>query len=414
MTKSLLRGSLILLIGLNFVNLVNYLFNVLMGRMLGPEDYGLLISLFALIYIVAVPSTTIITVAMKFTSDYKARGEIGKINSLLRYLSKRVALLSLICFILIAVASPFIAQFIHSPSVAPIILVGVSLIMFFLIPVNRGILQGLQNFTDFVVNSNIDPIVKIILGVFLVWIGWGVNGTLTAMIVAGIAAYVFSFLSLRNFLSPNNQIIETKKIKEYSFSSLIALFLIAVFINIDIILVKHYFSPEEAGHYGALATLGKIILFASTPIVSAMFPMIAERHEQKKHHFDLLFNTLAMVSAVSSIVVIIYYLAPQLVIKYLFGPQYITVYPYLGAFGVAVLLYSLVNVMVNYYLSIHRLKFIPWLLVMAVLEIMLITFYHQNFAQIINILILTMGATLFGLMFMHLLEKKDRILNLRQ
>lgn len=412
-TRALVRGSLILLIGLNFVNVANYLFNLLMGRMLGPEDYGLLISLFALIYIIGVPSATIATVAMKFTAEYRAQGKQEKINPLLRYLSKRIALLALTAFLIIAFASPLIADFIHAPSIWPIILIGLSLFTLFLIPINRGILQGLQRFGAYAVNSNIDPILKILLGILLVWLGWRVDGALIAMIAAALIAYLISFFHLKEFLRPSSQNIDTTKIKNYSFSSLIALLLLALYINIDVILVKHYFSAQEAGYYGALATLGKIILFASTPIVGAMFPIIAERNEQNKGHWRVLFAALTMVLAISVLILIIYFFAPGLAIKYLFGTQYLAAVPYLGWFGLAILLYSLVNAMVNYYLSVHSLKFIPFLLITAILEILLMVFYHDNFMEIIKILIATTGATLAGLLAMYGWERKERIGQMR-
>ena len=50
--------------------------------------------------------------------------------------------------------------------------------------------------------------------------------------------------------------------------------------NIDVILVKHYFSADEAGHYAALSQLGKIIIFGTGAIASVMFPLVVERFEK--------------------------------------------------------------------------------------------------------------------------------------
>ena len=48
---SLFFSGTIFLIGAISVAVLNYLYHLFMGRMLGPSDYGILGSLFALIYI---------------------------------------------------------------------------------------------------------------------------------------------------------------------------------------------------------------------------------------------------------------------------------------------------------------------------------------------------------------------------
>ena len=50
--------------------------------------------------------------------------------------------------------------------------------------------------------------------------------------------------------------------------------------NIDILMVKHFFRPDVAGLYAAIALVGRLLYFGAWSIVSAMFPVSAESKEK--------------------------------------------------------------------------------------------------------------------------------------
>ncbi len=110
------------------VNVSNYLFQVFMGRSLGPADYGILASLFSLFMILSVPAGVLQTVTAKYTSNFRAHKKLGKIAKLVKGLLKRVSLFGLLGFILFIIASKFISSFLHIPSRLPVIITGVALI----------------------------------------------------------------------------------------------------------------------------------------------------------------------------------------------------------------------------------------------------------------------------------------------
>ena len=129
----------------------------------------------------------------------------------------------------------------------------------------------------------------------------------------------------------------------YSWPTLLASILLAVSINLDIILVKHYFPAEEAGLYAAVSTIGKIILYATGPIVSVMFPMISEQTAKKEKHYKIFLLSLTMTLVGALIILGIYVIAPGKVISILYGGTYASLYYLLPQVGVAVLFYALIN-----------------------------------------------------------------------
>ncbi len=46
--------------------------------------------------------------------------------------------------------------------------------------------------------------------------------------------------------------------------------------NIDLVLVKHFFPSYEAGQYAAVALVGRVLFYASWAVIHAMFPIAAQ------------------------------------------------------------------------------------------------------------------------------------------
>ena len=65
--------------------------------------------------------------------------------------------------------------------------------------------------------------------------------------------------------------------------------------NSDVLIVRHFFPAEAAGYYAALALTGRIVFFATWSVVTAMFPIVAQRHRRGEAHRSLLFVSLGVV-----------------------------------------------------------------------------------------------------------------------
>jgi len=407
-----LRSSSIFFIGAIVGSIFNYLFAMSMGRMMGPTNYGVLVALFSWMALITIPTGVVATVAIRFTAAFKTRNEIGKIQSLFYLLSKNIFYIALAVAVILAAAAGPINKFLNIPSRLPTILLGVAIIFMFLIAVTRGILQGLQKFTQLSLNISIDPFIKLLLGLTLVYFGLNVNGALLALIVAVAAAYYLSFVALKNmsfnFRREQAQ-IDTAAIKSYFKDVFWAFLILTLFVNIDIILVKHFLSAEQAGYYGALSTMGKIVMFISLPITGVMFPMVTGLYEKGEKHWRLLFGSLGLIMILGLAVIAFYFAFPQFAVKALFGSQYLSVARFLPLFGLAILLYSLSYAFVNYFLSIKKRLFLWPLTLIALLEPVLIWLYHDSFLTIIKILISVFGLTLAALVMLYILSKKPQL-----
>lgn len=405
-----LKGGGVLFIGMSVVNVGNYLFNLVLGRKLGPVDYGIFVSLNSVLAFTSVIGSTFLTTAMKFTSEFKASNQLGKTGTLIKYLNNKSIFIGIFITLIVMLLSKPIADFLNIGANTPVLILALYFLIIFSLSVNRGVLQGLQNFITLSINMAIEPILKIIFALIFIVIGFRINGAFGAVVIATLIVYLISFIPLKKLLLKNDEKIDLKMIWQYSGSTLIAFVFLSVLSFLDVVLVKHYFNPHDAGIYSALTTTSKIILYVSIPIISAMFPMISELHSKNKRHFPILAQTFIIVSVISLLGLSFFVIFPTFTINLLFGNQYLSAANYLGGLSLAFLLLTLSYVLIHYYLSIKKTGFIWLLFIAASVETLLIILYHNSFNQIINDLIISFGLLLFGLVMIYISSKKEQII----
>ena len=378
------------------VNVSNYLFHICMSRSLGPADYGILASLFSLLMIISVPAGTLQTVITKYTSNFKAHKELAKIKMLLIALFKRVSLFGLTGFVLFILARKYIASFLHIPTTIPVIILGIALILTIISPLLLGVLQGLQKFGYFGAVMIIGTLAKLLFGILLVYLGWKVNGALLGLTLGGLAGILFAIIPLRRIIKQHQSDCDLNLPQIYGYFLPVAAMLLCLMMltNVDIVLVKHFYSPSQAGNYAAASILAKIIFYLPGAIGMVMFPKTSELHALGEESMPVLKKSLLYAAILCGGTLVLYLTIPSFLVNVLFGKQYSSIIPLMGIFGLAMFFFSLANILFLYQLSLHRLKFLWILIIGTLLEITLIVLFHTSLLQVILILLIV-GLFLF-------------------
>lgn len=397
LNSKLLKDNLILLIGTNLAGFLAFLYHFYMGRVLGPEDYSVLVVVISFSYIMNVFILGIQAAVSKYVAIYKVRNSTEKINYLLRRSILKLGIVGLIAILVFILFAKYVAGFLNM-TVMPLYIVSFLILFSLILPLCRGVLQGLQDFKYLGINLAVEGIVKISLGVLFVWFGWKVNGATLAYVLGFGIPILFALFPLRDYLKKNDvKSIESKEIYQYALPMLVMLIALTAFFSIDVILVKHFFSGLDAGYYSSLSILGKIIFFGCISISQVMFPKVSEMHELKGKSKGLLYKSIGMIGLLIIPIILLYFLIPEFIIKIVYGVSYLPVAPLLGWFGLFMGLFSLVYLVSFYLMSINKTRFVIVLFLVDVLEVILINYYHTSLTNIITILI---GLTLFNLLFL--------------
>lgn len=403
-SNPLAHGSFFMVSSSLLVNFLNYIFNVFVVRLLGPVNYGVFAALISLLTILSVPSSALTTAATKFTAGYKGEGDIGKIKTLFLILFKYLLIAGVVTFVIVTIFSSQIAKFLNINDLTPVVLIGLAFLIIFPQTALNGLLQGMQSFTFLSLNSIFSAVVKLIGGLGLVYLGLSVNGALMGFILAIFLPFLTSVYILRNYFGNGQSDINWKSFLKYTPVAALTLLGLTFLITNDIILVKHYFNTFDAGIYSSLSLVGRVILFVSSPISVVMFPLIAERYSSKKSYYHYLFYSISLVTLASLSVTVFYFLFPEFSVNFFFGKRFIGATPYLGFFGIFITLYSICNILVSFFLSVHKTKVAIFLIAAAALQWLLISLFHSNFWEVIGASVVTSALLTLTLLLYLLLD----------
>ncbi len=400
----LLKGSAIVMVGSLIASFLNYLFQFLVGRFLSPADYGTLVSLFSILYIVGIPGGVLGTTATKFASQYKAHNDFEAVTATLVWVEKVVAVLGLILFCLAFFFQNHLAEFlkIADPRLPTVFFIFIALS--FLGAAPTGFLQGLARFKAYSFVSVLSSALKILLGAGLAFLGlgiWGVVGGLIVMNILSIAACLFLLKKNLRARFEESSFSPSDLIKYALPAAAVLLGLVSLY-NMDVILVKHFFSPEEAGVYGSVVMLGRIIFFGLGSVQLVMFPLASEKFENGGEPLGIFKKSLLLVGAGAAVGVSTYFLFPTILVKIFFGSGYLAAVPYLGLFAVFMGLYAVVDLFSRFSLSVRDFRPATILVVFAVLQAGLICFFHQSIFQVIFVNIGVMIGLLSAFGFNYL------------
>lgn len=381
---SLIKSGTILFAASMLGNVSNYLFQFFMSRRLTVEDYGAMNSMFSILGITGIPATTVMFVVAKYVSEFSVKGDKGSISVLYRNSLIKMAALGGVCFFPFLVFGASISGYLKINGVLPVVIVGAGVFSAFIVTVNLGALQGLKSFFYLGAGTGLLGAVKLVLGIVLIFAGFGFNGAVSAAAFSGFFVFAITAIPLSGYLKGNRgSTVNGGEILSYSIPVLLSSLAFAVLTNIDLILVKHIFSPEEAGMYSAVSVLGKTILYLPSAIVLALFPMVSEADAVNSDAFRILNRGLLYTAAISSFGVAGFILFPEFFLKVLFGSRFSNAAPLLKYYSLAMMAVSVTSILITFNLARRKTGFIYTLWAGSLALVVLINLFHGSLLSVV-------------------------------
>lgn len=394
LARTLLAKDLNFQIGFLFISSVTgyaltYIYLVAMGRMLGPEVFGILSALHAIFYITCVVGQALRQTIATIVAEVKVKqGEKASLSLFVRQ-GIKLSLLCLLPCILLLITSQWVAAFFHMSSTWPLIILAFSLFTALALDIVLGLQQGLQQFRNMgIAGYLVNQAIKLLSGVLLVWIGWQLSGAVAALLLStGVATALGLVLQRKQLIgSTHNKYEISAHLSPILVPTIILAFFLAMPTSIDVMLITHFFGGEEAGLYAAVATLGKVVIFLPMAVSFVLLSKATENHSLGQGTRNILIKSLIITLFLSGLVVIFCAALPDLIIRVFFSEAYIGGQAIVGLYVVAMLFFSLNVVLMHYSLAIRNL----WLMLLAdaitLLQIVAMLFWHESIYQIIWIM----------------------------
>ncbi|MBU2996686.1 oligosaccharide flippase family protein [Cellulophaga baltica] len=388
------------------VNGGNYIYNLLLGRILGPEAFAEAALLITLLLVLSFIGMTFQLTTAKFAVVFS-----GKQWSIFKNRSyKQASIYGLVAGLLIVIFAKKLQEIFHTESHWMFVLFGFGIPLYFFMSVNRGAYQGNQNFKNLSVTYQTEMWSKLVITLLLLI---AIPFETSFLVALGIViSFFFGLipsdikdldLTSKERLLPEN----TKRVNKFMILTVCYEFTQIIINNSDILLVKHYFDPLEAGLYASLALIGRVVYFVAWMFVMLLLPTVVQKQKDGEATAPTLFKYVGYIALLSTVIILACYIMPEFIINIMFGKAYISMASLLWQYALATSLFAIANIFAYYFLSLDQ--YVPVILsgILGMSQIILVVLFHNNLATVVQVQIVAM-AILLAVQITYFLTKKTK------
>jgi O-antigen/teichoic acid export membrane protein len=301
----ILSGSMIMLVSSGLVGAMNLVYNLAIAHGLGAASFGHASAVYTVLMLLSSVTLSFQLLCSKFVAknDYLP-AKVG----IYRFLHRRAWMFGIGISLILVLASPIVSAYLNLPTRNYILMLAAGTIFFIPLGVRRGLMQGMYDFPHLAGNFVLEVVVKLVGALLLIQAGLGVTGVIAAVVASIVFAYFVAKPGRE--LATDAQAGLPATLEEGV--QAIVFFVGQVIINnLDIILVKHFFSATEAGVYATIALVGRVVYMLSWSVVSSMFPFSARARSHERDGRAVLSTALLLVVLITSLFTLAVWLAPS-------------------------------------------------------------------------------------------------------
>ncbi len=391
------RHGFVVFVATSLINVFGYAYHFAISRKVGVEQYGVLSALNSVLMISTVFSGIVATVVVKYAAEFRATDDRAHLAALVRRLTIYGSIAAAIVVVLGALAAGVIASYLKIASIPAVVLTTAIIGITIATPALRAVFQGIEDFNAFAISTCLESLFKLLVGVGLVYAGYGVVGAFLGWAVGSVIAVVYTaVVLLRRFRRVPDAVlyIDMRRLVKTMAGISAATVLLTSIANVDVLIVKHFADPTTAGLYGALALSGKILFFLVGFVPTVVLPKATRQALAGESPVGVFVQAVAVIAVMSGAGLVVYYFFPAFVITALAGASFAPAAPYVFAYGFAMVLLAALNVVVMYKIGIHRFDFVVPLAACAVGEIVGLSLHHRSLGDVIAVLIAGNGIAL--------------------
>jgi O-antigen/teichoic acid export membrane protein len=357
--SKLIGGSLTLLAGSGLVGVTNLVYNVVTARLLGPTGFAHATAVYTILTLLSCITLSFQVVCAKHVATSPtAEARIA----IFATLHQRSWLAGIAIGAVLFVLKGPLTGYLNLPDPNLITLLGLGTVFYIPLGVRRGYIQGIHAFGPLAINFMVEGLVRLVGAYVLIRVGMGVKGAVIASVAAVIVSYFVALPTpgLTSFSFREIAISSSEGVQAAVFFSGQT-----IINNFDIVLVKHFFPPAEAGFYAAIALVGRLVNMCAWSVMHTMFPVAAGAGDEEHKGSRVLLTSLLLVLGILSALIVGLCLVPGFLWKTLFGPHfqlgnYGALAPLLILYAVTAGIYSLSSVIVTYEMS-RKIANTSWL-----------------------------------------------------
>ena len=324
--------------GLAVAQLTAYALNVVAARRLGPDSYGLLVSLLALILVANTAGVGVQTASARRLAAGDPRFRMKAGRSILRLGWITGVSMGVIMFAL----TPALAALLHISDFLPLVLVALAVVPMIAVGGQLGLAQGHEDFGRVGAIYAVANGCRSLGGIFGALIATTVSGTTLGFVFGAVVGAGLGHLVVRRLYGSRSQEINARisvpGLAIEAAQTAHALFALFIFTNVDILLARHFLPAGDAGEYAIGVVVAKVAFFLPQVIAVIVFPRIARGRSRRALSIAIMITVTLGLILVAAVAVL-----PHLVVSAAGGSAYAGIASHLWLFAAIGCAYAVIQ-----------------------------------------------------------------------
>ncbi|MGD1003438.1 MAG: hypothetical protein ABR884_02585 [Minisyncoccia bacterium] len=435
--NKLVTNSVIISVGALIAGVFGYLFQFVISRSLTVAGYGEFQSLNSLFLITGAVSSTLVYLFYKFFPVFWKARDYAAHHAFIRWAMEKINKWIFAYFALFLLFTPLFVLTLHLHGYYGLLFIAVAAMVGLYGTIYNSALIGWEHFLPSVVAGIIGAAGKLAAGYVIVLFFPSADAVLFSFVigaVVGVAAYMF--FNKRYFpggggggggggtvgggaggdsAAPHDD-WKQKYYAKFNFERELGhVFVFALLMtllgNVDIFLVKSLTSATMTGFYGALHTLGTVILTLNVAVISSVLPTVyAAGHEGKRASTKTVLFAYGAIAVISAGGLLLYAAFPGLIVGMLFGAKYLSVARNLWLFAPLTFFLSILTLEANFAYARHAYR-VSWaLLATIVVAAAGVGLFHESIRAIALAITVAFACGYVLVLCLNLWSRKKRFL----
>jgi len=420
----LVKNSVILSLGVLIAGVFGYFFQFVISRRLTVAGYGEFQSLNSLFLTTGAVASMLTYLFLKFFPVFWKAQDFASNRAFMDWVKAKINKGILVYFALLLVLTPFFVLTLHLSGYYGLIFIIIASLGGIYTSIYSSALTGWEHFLPVGLAGIIGAAGKLIAGYVIVLFFPTASAVLFSFVIGsavGLLSYILFYK--RYFPNGDEKIEDThngdwqkKYYAKFNFRRemrhvFIFTLLMILLGNVDIFLVKSLTSAELTGFYGALHTLGTVILTLNGAVIASVLPSVyAAGHEGQRAALKTVlfaYGAIAVISAGGSLLFAVF---PGLVVHMLFGAKYLSVANDLWLFGPLTFFLSILTLEANFAYARHLYGVSFALLATIALAASGVALFHNSIREIALATTAAFAGGYVLILCLNLLSGKKRFL----
>lgn len=339
------KGSIILVSGTIIATVISAVVSILIGRYLGPENYGL----YSLALVVPqifflITDFGIREGIVKFTIEARTKGQTDLSIKIIKYGLLIRALAGIVFFVALFLSADFVSQTVlNRPNLGFLIrIASVSILFQAIFSTSTFAFMGLDKPVQSSIITQIQSIFKALVSIILVVLGYGIAGAVLGYVVGFVVAGIIGGVALYLFIKKYDKPIDFKEISPNIKKLLIfgaplyfSFLMVGIMPQYVDILLAFFSSNYDIGNFKATANFMVLLSIVAQQLTASFLPVFTKLNvastNQKKYFFNMSHKYLTLIIVPLTVLLITF---SDEIVQFAYGSTYSDAGLYLSIYAI--------------------------------------------------------------------------------